>query len=191
MGVLLGEAADIGIIIPRAEIVGLRLAVVVFAAVAERIAIQRVRLLFHAERIVIILMRDGTRIADQLCDVAVGVEQVVGFLASVQTRNQVCTAQICDRLASDMLADHIPAVEQEIRLARGGGLAGADALCVVGIRRDQTVLRRGRKLIEQVIGIGRTCQASIPAVERLRQKIAVRVVGICRQISQQAACFPL
>ena len=54
VGVLLGEAADIGIIIPRAEIVGLRLAVVVFAAVAERIAIQRVRLLFHAERIVIV-----------------------------------------------------------------------------------------------------------------------------------------
>ena len=54
MGVLLGEAADIGIIIPRAEIVGLRLAVVILAAVAERIAIQRVRLLFHAERIVIV-----------------------------------------------------------------------------------------------------------------------------------------
>ena len=54
MGVLLGETADIGIVIPCAEIVGLRLAVVVFAAVAERIAIQRVRLLFHAERIVIV-----------------------------------------------------------------------------------------------------------------------------------------
>ena len=35
MGVLLGEAADIGVIIPRAEVVGLRLAVVVFAAIAE------------------------------------------------------------------------------------------------------------------------------------------------------------
>ena len=33
--VLLGEAADIGIIIPRAEVIGLRLAVVVFAAIAE------------------------------------------------------------------------------------------------------------------------------------------------------------
>ena len=54
VGVLLGEAADIGIVIPCAEIVGLRLAVEVLAAVAERIAIQRVRLLFHAERIVIV-----------------------------------------------------------------------------------------------------------------------------------------
>ena len=54
MGVLLGETADIGIIIPRAEVVGLRLAVVVFAAVAERIAIQRVRLLLGAERIVVV-----------------------------------------------------------------------------------------------------------------------------------------
>ena len=54
VGVLLGEAADIGIVIPRAEVVGLRLAVVVFAAVAEWIAIQWVRLLFHAERIVIV-----------------------------------------------------------------------------------------------------------------------------------------
>ena len=54
MGVLLGEAADIGIVIPCAEIVGLRLAVVVFAAIAEWLAIQRVRLLFHAERIVIV-----------------------------------------------------------------------------------------------------------------------------------------
>ena len=191
VGVLLGETADIGVIIPRAEVVGLRLAVVVFAAVAERIAIQRVRLLFHAERIVIILMRDRAGIADQLGDVAMRVEQIVGFLASVRTRDQVCAAQVCDRFASDMLADHIPAVEQEMCLARGCRFTCADALCIVGIRRDQTVFRCGRKLIEQVIGIGRTCQASIPAVERLRQKIAVRVVGICRQISQQAACFPL
>ena len=35
VGVLLGKTADIGIIIPRAEVIGLRLAVVVFAAVAE------------------------------------------------------------------------------------------------------------------------------------------------------------
>ena len=35
VGVLLGKTADIGIIIPRAEVVGLRLAVVVFAAIAE------------------------------------------------------------------------------------------------------------------------------------------------------------
>ena len=54
VGVLLGEAADIGIVIPRAEVIGLRLAVEVLAAVAERIAIQRVWLLFHAERIVIV-----------------------------------------------------------------------------------------------------------------------------------------
>ena len=136
-------------------------------------------------------MRDCAGVADQLCDVAVGVEQIVGCLASVQTRNQVCAAQVCDRFASDMLADHIPAVEQEICLARSRRFTCADTLCIVGIRRDQTVFRCGRKLIEQVIGIGRTCQASIPAVERLRQKIAVRVVGICRQISQQAARFPL
>ncbi len=54
MGVLLGETADIGVIIPRAEVIGLRLAVVAFAAVAERIPIQRVRLLLDAERIVIV-----------------------------------------------------------------------------------------------------------------------------------------
>lgn len=54
MGVLLGKTADIGVIIPRAEIVGLRLAVVAFAAIAERIPIQRVRLLLDAERIVIV-----------------------------------------------------------------------------------------------------------------------------------------
>ena len=35
VGVLLGKTADIGIIIPRAEVIGLRLAVVVFAAIAE------------------------------------------------------------------------------------------------------------------------------------------------------------
>ena len=35
MGVPLGEAADIGIVIPRAEVIGLRLAVEVLAAVAE------------------------------------------------------------------------------------------------------------------------------------------------------------
>ena len=54
MGVLLGKTADIGIIIPRTEIIGLCFAVVIFAAIAERIAIQRVRLLLDAERIVIV-----------------------------------------------------------------------------------------------------------------------------------------
>ena len=112
-------------------------------------------------------MRDGTRIADQLGDVAMRVEQIVGFLASVQTRDQVCAAQVCDRFASDMLADHIPAVEQEIRLARGCRLAGADALRIVGIRGGLAVLRRRCQLAEKVIGIGRTCQAAVSAVERL------------------------
>ena len=45
VGVLLGEAADIGVIIPRAEIVGLCLAVVIFAAVAGRANV-RSQLLF-------------------------------------------------------------------------------------------------------------------------------------------------
>ena len=45
LGVPLGEAADIGIIIPRAEVIGLRLAVVVFAAVAGRANV-RSQLLF-------------------------------------------------------------------------------------------------------------------------------------------------
>ena len=45
MGVPLGKTADIGIIIPRAEVVGLRLAVVVFAAVAGRANV-RSQLLF-------------------------------------------------------------------------------------------------------------------------------------------------
>ena len=45
VGVLLGEAADIGIVIPRAEIVGLCLAVVIFAAVAGRANV-RSQLLF-------------------------------------------------------------------------------------------------------------------------------------------------
>ena len=88
-------------------------------------------------------MRDYAGVADQLGDVAVGVEQVVGFLASVRTRDQVCAAQVCDRLASDMLADHIPAVEQEIRLARRRRFTCADALHIVGIRRGQTVFRCG------------------------------------------------
>ena len=54
MGILLGEAAGGGIVISGTEVVGLRLAVKVLAAVAERIAIQRVRILLYAERIVII-----------------------------------------------------------------------------------------------------------------------------------------
>ena len=54
VGILLGEAAGGGIVISGAEIIGLRLAVKVLAAVAERIAIQRVRILLYAERIVII-----------------------------------------------------------------------------------------------------------------------------------------
>ena len=54
MGILLGEAANGRIVISRAEIVGLRLAVKVLAAVAERVLIQRVGILLNAERIVII-----------------------------------------------------------------------------------------------------------------------------------------
>ena len=54
VGILLREAANGRIVISRAEIVGLRLAVVILAAVAERVLIQRVRILLYAERIVII-----------------------------------------------------------------------------------------------------------------------------------------
>ena len=112
-------------------------------------------------------MRDCAGVAEQLCNVAMRVEQVVGFLASVRTRDQVCAAQVCDRFASDMLADHIPAVEQEIRLARGGRLAGADTLRIVGIRGGLAVLRCRCQLAEKVIGIGCACQAAVSAGERL------------------------
>ena len=54
VGVLLGEAADGRIVIPRTEVIGFRLAVKVLAAVAERVLIQRVRILLDTERIVII-----------------------------------------------------------------------------------------------------------------------------------------
>ena len=54
VGILLREAATGRIVISRAEIVGLRLAVKVLAAVAERVLIQRVRILLYAERIVIV-----------------------------------------------------------------------------------------------------------------------------------------
>ena len=54
VGILLGEAANARIVISRAEIIGLRLAVKVLAAVAERVLIQRVRILLYAERIVIV-----------------------------------------------------------------------------------------------------------------------------------------
>ena len=54
VGILLREAANGRIVISRAEIVGLRLAVKVLAAVAERVLIQRVRILLYAERIVIV-----------------------------------------------------------------------------------------------------------------------------------------
>ena len=84
-------------------------------------------------------MRDYAGVADQLGDVAVGVEQVVGSLICIRARDQVCTAQVCDRFASDMLADHIPAVEQEMCLARRCRFTCADALRIVGIRRDQTM----------------------------------------------------
>ena len=85
-------------------------------------------------------MRDRAGVADQIRDIAVGVEQVVGSLICIRARDQVCTAQVCDRLASDMLADHVPAVEQEICLARSRRFTCADALRVVGIRRGQTML---------------------------------------------------
>ena len=54
VGVLLGEAANGRIVVSCAEIIGLRLAVKVLAAVAERVLILRVRILLYAERIVII-----------------------------------------------------------------------------------------------------------------------------------------
>ena len=54
VGILLGEAANGWIVVSCAEIIGLRLAVKVLAAVAERVLIQRVRILLYAERIVIV-----------------------------------------------------------------------------------------------------------------------------------------
>ena len=54
VGILLGETADGGIVISGTEVIGLCLAVVILAAVAERVLILRVRTLLYAERIVII-----------------------------------------------------------------------------------------------------------------------------------------
>ena len=54
VGILLGEAANARIVMSRAEIIGLRLAVKILAAVAERVLILRVRILLYAERIVIV-----------------------------------------------------------------------------------------------------------------------------------------
>ena len=54
VGILLGEAANGRIVVSGAEVVGLRLAVKVLAAVAERVLIQRIRILLYAERIVIV-----------------------------------------------------------------------------------------------------------------------------------------
>ena len=54
MGILLGEAANGRIVVSCAKVVGLRLAVKVLAAVAERVLIQRVGILLNAERIVIV-----------------------------------------------------------------------------------------------------------------------------------------
>ncbi len=54
MGVLLGEAADGRVVVAGTEVVRPSLIVEVLAAVAEWIAIQRVRLLLDTERIVIV-----------------------------------------------------------------------------------------------------------------------------------------
>ena len=54
VGILLGEAANGWIVVSGAEIIGLRLAVKVLAAVAERVLIQRIRILLYVECIVII-----------------------------------------------------------------------------------------------------------------------------------------
>ena len=94
MGVLLGEAADGGIVVTGSQIIISGFGVQVFAAVAEGVAVEVVGVLFVTKGVVVVFLIYGAVEIGGGDHVAVGVEEVVFGLVRTRPADEVDAAQI-------------------------------------------------------------------------------------------------
>ena len=111
VAVLLGEAADEGVIVPGPEIVGSGLRVPVLSAVAEGVAVRCRGRLLVAEGIVVVGLHGAAAAVGQIDHVAVGVEEVVGGPAAVRAGDEIHAPEVLgSQRAVAQLRNDIPAV---------------------------------------------------------------------------------
>ena len=180
VGVLLGEAADGWVVVSRSQVVGAGFKVQVFAAVAEGVGVEAVRVLLIAECVVVVFLVDRAVEVGGGDYVAVGVEEVVFGLVRTRPADEVDAAQIIvgDGVVLD-LCHHVATVEKVGRPEVVHPLGCPDSLGVVGISHTGTIHSQGDQLVEAVVGVG--CAAGfVLTVGRggLCQGVAVGVISI-------------
>ena len=151
MGVLLGEAADGGIVVTGSQIIISGFGVQVFAAVAEGVGVEVVRVLFVAEGVVVVFLVDRAVEVGGGDYVAVGVEEVVFGLVRTRPADEVDAAQIIvgDGVVLDF-RDCVAAVQEIGRPEVVHPLGCPDPLGVVGVGHVGTICGQGgRSLMMQ------------------------------------------
>ena len=111
VAVLLGEAADEGVIVPGPEVVSAGLRVPVLPAVAEGVAVRRRGRLLVAEGIVVVGLHGAAAAVGQIDHVAVSIEEIVGGPAAVRAGDEVHAPEVLgSQRAVAQLRNDIPAV---------------------------------------------------------------------------------
>ncbi len=140
VGVRLGEAAYGWVVVPGAEVIGAGFGIQILSAVTEGIAVQRVRVLFIAEGVVVVGVADGT-VGIAGCDyIAVGIEKVILHFAVGLPADEVDTTQVVirDSVILDFRHD-VAAVQEEGCSEIIYPFRRADTLGVVGIGHGDAV----------------------------------------------------
>ena len=116
VAVLLGEAADEGVIVSGPEVISAGLRVPVLPAVAEGVAVRRRGRLLVAEGVVVVGLHGAAAAVGQVDHVAVGVEEVVGGPAAVRAGDEIHAPEVLgSQRAVAQLRNDVPAVRAVCR----------------------------------------------------------------------------
>ena len=195
------EAADLGIVVARLEVVETRLGVVIIPTVAERVNVrQRSAAAYYLAPGIVGIACDSVAAAvDYTDNVALRVEDVVVQRIIVLHRQRLVVLVVdeVDGLAAARLTGHKAAEGREIIRRRPHGLAAANARHIVGIayiraadlgRRQSASLRpceRASVVILRRISAGVGDRAAVVR----RQQVAPRTVAVGIIIGRRAANF--
>ena len=166
-GILLSEPTVCGVIVPCAEVVGLRLCVEVLAAIEERVVALADLRGQIAEGIVGVACDNGI-VLDELHYIAVGIVDIdlaLAVVRAVQTV-EVCDA-VCDALA--VLVHNVHAIVDEILGAAADRLGFPQSARVIGVGCGSCTVVVTGLLSAVVVGV-----SLIPG----GQRIAACIIGI-------------
>ena len=180
MRIFLREAADGWVVVAGSQVVVASFKVQVFAAVAEGVGVEAVRVLLIAEGVVVVFLVDRAVGVGGGDNIAVSVEEVVFGFTTACPADEVDAAQI---IVGDGVVlhfcHHVAAVQEIGRPEVVHPLGCPDSLGVVGIGHTGSIHGQGDQLIEAVVGVG--CAAGfILTMGRggLCQGVAVGVISI-------------